>query len=148
MSFSPNDLGALQAAILRAVLLRSPLAGDSKVLHFPDIESILEEQEPVVHSANLATADALEAPVRVLGDDELSILAKEQDHLPHLRFLPPEEENGRLRLVLEMRFAFSDLDPLSVGAISVVVDRSTDNPDRERLPGGWRLTEAPMARGY
>lgn len=114
----------------------------------PDLESILEDPEPVVHTANLAAADVLEAPVRLLGDDELSTLAREQDHLPHLRFLPPKEENGCLRLVLEIRFAFSNMESLPVGAISVVVDRSTDDPDCECLAGGWRLTEAPMARGY
>lgn len=128
------DLRDLQESILRAVVSQTPLQGCTEVMYFPDMNSVLEAPELVLSDANLAGPVDPGVPVRVLNDGELCSLAGERDHVPYLQFTEPALDGEQSTLVLEVRIAFKDVDPLPLGVISVTLQHT---PDR-----GWQFTNA------
>ena len=140
MKLNTESLCRLQESVLRAVLSRTPLEGRTEILHFPDLDAVLGEPEALVSATNLAGPLKLDLPMRILDDAALSEFARERDHFPYLCFAPAECDGERVRLVLELRIAFSDLDALRLGIVSVTAERGIGEK--------WRVVDTPTARAY
>ncbi len=133
-------LRALQEQLLLAALTSSPLPGQSNPLHFPDLNYVHEQPDKVVCSENLIGEVRIDTPIVILSTEEITERAKAFERFAFLRFRPAEQMDGKVRLTLELHMAFDDVEPLPLGAVTVVFGE---------VPGvGWQAVEPPAALGY
>jgi hypothetical protein len=137
---TPEILRTLQQQLLVAVLTQTPLPGQSEVLRFPDLAMILERPEKIVSRENLVGEPDPGVPVTFLAADELRELARREGQVPALQFRELEKLDDRIRLALELRVWFGDVEPLPLGAVIATFAETQD--------AGWRVVDQPAALGY
>lgn len=137
---APEVLRTLQQQLLVAVLTQTPLPGQSEALRFPDLAMILERPEKIVSRENLSGEPDPGILVTFLTADELQELARREGQVPALQFREAELLDDRIRLALELRVWFADVEPLPLGAVIATFAETSD--------AGWRVIDQPAALGY
>jgi len=134
-------LRLLQQQLLVAAIAQTPLPGQGDVLRFPDLALLLERPERIVSRENLAEGVDPGIAVVFLSDAEITERVKRAGDLPALGFRPVEKlDDGHIRLTLELRMYFVDVEPLPLGAIIATF--------AEVPGGGWQVADRPAALGY
>ena len=134
------DLRQLQALLVHAALDLAPLPGLDRVLDFPDLAALREREERMMSTENLVQPHLLGDTVRLVAPERVAKYAADSGSFPYLRFLPPEQHEGRVGLTLQLLVGFDDVEPLPLGALVANFEQAPD--------GKWIAVEPSAALAY
>lgn len=137
---SEDDLRQFQALLMHAALDRAPLPGLNRVLDFPDLDALRENETRLLSTENLVQPHLLDDAVRLIAPEQIAAHAAEVGPFPYLRFQPPEIQDGRTGLSLQLWTGFDDVEPLPLGALVANFERDTN--------GNWLAVEPSAALAY
>lgn len=132
-----EDLRHLQQAIV-GCFVAGQLEDGSALPRFPDLDYVLEADELVISTQNLA--DGLDGPDRRLASHEQITEMARVGEVPFLEFKQPEIDDDLVRLAVDVCLGFAELEPLRLGALIFAFERG---------PGdAWTRAGQPLALAY
>lgn len=139
---SRKTVAHLQDVLLKAALLNQTLPGSSRPLRLSDLSFILRHPHIYLSDANLAgkiSDEGLPKPLRVVSQEELQKLARDEGDVAYLQFRAPEQlDDGAIRLTLEGKLVTQDpgQHPMGLSSIQVKFRKAGDL---------WESTDEPIA---
>jgi hypothetical protein len=137
---SSDDLLELQRTVLKAVLLRQPLPGNSEPVRFPDLSFVLRHPVIFLVDENLAGPISIEAapePISVVSMEQLLQEVPKYGDVAYLRFQPAGLNGDTVSLTLEAKIATSEQNKKMLGLSSIHVTFS-------RVGNAWKVIDDPV----
>lgn len=143
-TMSTNDekqiIAELQRVMLKCVLQREPLPGQSIPVTFADLAYITERETVFISEENVHSNLKLEISgkdLEVMPESKIRQKAEDSGDLPYVHFRPANYSDDQVRLIMDIRIAPSeaDIQTLGLGAISATFHRSDQ--------GRWEVHQQP-----
>jgi hypothetical protein len=137
---SSKELLMLQELVVKAVLLGLPLPGRTRVIRFPDLSFILNQNTIFLVDENLFGQISLEEPprpVRILSVEDLKQESQYRGDIAYLRFQPPKVGDDEIQLTMEAKIATRDPNKQTLGLSSIHVKFV-------KIEGTWIVVDDPV----